>query len=130
MEKERPEIGRGLATLIKIFPVILALLVPFVTLITMMSSYKDRIDNNVQQIEKILQDLSELNNTNNTHGQNIEIYRQTVIDDHQTLERLLHDEEDMDNKILDLWKQTAENKAKVDDVQTQISFIRERELRK
>ena len=111
-------------------PVILALLVPFVTLITMMSSYKDRIDNNAQQIEKILQQLDQLNSADSLHGQNIEIFKQDVIDDHQTLERLLHDQSETDNKILDLWKQTAENKAKMDDMQTQMSFIRERESKK
>lgn len=107
-----------------LFALLLTVGAPLVTLISMMSSYREHLQQNTQQIAALTKTLSDLQTLNSSQNLDISVYRQTIQDNSAAILRMQNYQDGTNEKILELWKQTSENNARIDALNTEIALIK------
>lgn len=122
--------GRNLDTTIKIIGILLALGAPIVSLISMMSAYKEKQVSLSIQVDKLSEQLFKISDDHENGMENTQTFKQNILDNSSAILRLQHSQDDQNEKILELWKQTSTNNARIDAQQTEIILLRNNQSRR
>lgn len=127
MPKKRVYSKRNNTSLVKVLTLaglFAAVGIPLVTLISMVASYKDHLEQDTAQIAVLLQDIHDLQLNSGIHNSDIEVFKQDIVDNSRDIDSLKKEQDDFDEKILEVFKETSSNSAQIESLKTEVLWIK------
>lgn len=98
--------------------------VPLITLISMVSSYRDRLEQNTEKIAELSKEIAVLENNSNTNNSSIDVFRQGIQNNSNSVLEIKQLLNNYDEKILEIWKETSANNAKIEALKTEVIWLK------
>lgn len=96
---------------------------PLVTLISMVSSYRDKLEENTKKIEHLYTIIHDLQSNTTGQTSNIEVVKQDIMYSQTNLSDLQKSEDKINERILELYRDTSKNSAEIEALRVQLNFM-------
>lgn len=103
--------------------------IPLVTLVSMVASYKDHLEQNTAEIIALKKEVDALQNNSGLHNSDIEVFKENITDNSRDIDALKHGQDGYDEKILQVWKETASNQAQIESLKTEVLWLKSNQER-
>lgn len=103
--------------------------IPLVTLVSMVSSYHEHIDQNISEIIALKKQMDDLRNNSSVHNSDIEVFKESILDNSRDINALKNAQNGYDEKILQVWKETASNQAQIESLKTEVLWLKSNQER-
>lgn len=128
-KRRRAENASPLTKNLSLAALFLTVGIPLVTLVSMVSSYHEHTDQNSAEIIALKKQIEELRSNTGIHNADIEVFKESITDNSRDIDALKIAHNGYDEKILQVWKETASNQAQIESLKTEVLWLKSNQER-